>query len=623
MTSFSLPAWLQTVHHDGSASYVSDLYPRLDDTVRIRLRVGADVPLQRPFLRTFPDGEQAFTPLEPTTKDDTSQWWEAELKITQPILHYRFVLQAEDGVWFYTAAGAAAHLPLDNNDFRILADYEAPGWLNTAVFYQIFPDRFYNGNPATNPQPDEFEFQGHRPRIYPWGQAAADDQPFPIIFYGGDLPGIIQKLDYLQELGINALYLNPIFTAYSNHKYDVNDYENVDPHFGGNEALAALRQALNEREMRYLLDIVPNHCGYWHPWFQTAQADANAPEADFFTFNTHPNDYHSWLGVWTLPKLDYRSQELRRLIYQNHDAVFRRWLRPPFAADGWRVDVANMLGRQGGSQIGDEIATGIRRAVKETRPDAYLMGENFFDASPQLQGKQWDGVMNYSGLTLPLWYWLDGYTQGAHGLQQQIQTDQLWSTAALATTWQNHLAVIPWAIALQQYNVLDSHDVPRIRSLVQGNDALHRLAVIVQFTFPGIPGLYYGDEIGMMDEAGFESRGCMVWDEARWDHDLLNFYKKLIELRKKTAVLQQGGFQILAIETDSFAYQRESDAGRILIIAHRGKRPRPAAPLPVAHGGIPNGTRFVEYFTRQELVVTDGMLPLPKHHQGATLWQMA
>ena len=622
MTLFSLPAWLQTVHHDGSVQYVSELYPQLGSPVRIRLRVGLDTPLKRPYLRIFPDGEQAFIALEHSHSDAVSHWWQADLVINQPLVHYRFILEAEDGVWSYTAAGPTAQLPLDNTDFRILADYAPPGWLETAVFYQIFPDRFYNGNLDLDPYPDEYEFQGRRPQIYPWGEPAPHGHPFPIAFYGGDLPGVIQKLDYLQALGVNAIYLNPIFTAYSNHKYDVIDYERVDPHLGGDEALIALRQALDERGMRYLLDIVPNHCGYWHPWFQTAQANANAPEADFFTFINHPNEYHSWLGVWTLPKLDYRSQELRRRIYENDDSVFRRWLRPPFAADGWRVDVANMLGRQGATQIGDEIAQDIRRAVKETRPDAYLMAENFFDSSAHLQGDQWDSVMNYSGLTLPLWHWLRGFDQGAHGIKWHIQGAQPWPTAALAATWQQHLAAIPWTIALQQYNLLDSHDVPRIRSTVKGNDTLHRLATIIQFTFPGIPGLYYGDEIGMMDEEGFASRGCMVWDEDRWNQDLLAFYKRLIKLRKETAVLQTGGFQILSVEPDTIIFQRASDTGCFLVVAHRGEQPRYAAPLTVAHGGIPDGARFVEFFTGQELVIAGGVLPLPDHPQGATLWRM-
>ncbi|MEJ2748081.1 MAG: alpha-amylase family glycosyl hydrolase, partial [Anaerolineae bacterium] len=170
-------------------------------------------------------------------------------------------------------------------------------------------------------------------------------------------------------------------------------------------------------------------------------------------------------------------------------------------------------------------------------------------------------------------------------------------------------------------NLLDSHDVARIRTTVGGNDALHRLAAVVQFTFPGLPGIYYGDEIGMMDEDGFRSRGCMVWEESRWDHNLLAFYKQLVRLRKETAVLQDGGFQMLAVETDTFAYQRASQTERILVIAHRGESPRPAHPLPVAHGGIADGTRFVELFSDVASTVANGALPLPELSQGAAIWQ--
>lgn len=621
MIPFSLPHWLQTVHHDGSEQYVSALYPQLGDTVRVRLRVGPDAPLRCAYVRTAPDGEQMIKALEPGPGNSAAQWWEADLVIDQPIVHYRFILKADDGIWFYTGTGPSAHLPLDATDFRILADYAAPEWVKTAVFYQIFPDRFHNGDPSIDPHDDEYELMDHRPQNLPWGQTPPDGLASVITFYGGDLPGIAQKLDYLQELGINTLYLNPIFTAYSNHKYDVVDYANVDPHLGGNTALVGLRQALDKRNMRYMLDIVPNHCGYQHPWFQTARSNPNANETEFFTFHDYPVDYESWLGHWVLPKLNYRSKELRRRIYGSDDAVFRRWLRPPYAADGWRVDVANMLGRQGETQIGHKIARGIRRAVKATRPDAYLMAESFFDASAQLQGNEWDGVMNYAGFTLPLWHWLRGFDQGAMGIDHHIQSSEPWPTAALAATWQQHLAAIPWSVALQQYNLLDSHDVARIRSIVDGNDALHRLAVVVQFAFPGVPGVYYGDEIGMMDEAGFRSRGCMVWNEDRWDHDLLAFYKRLIKLRKETAVLQTGGFQMLTSQPDLFVFQRMNDTDRILVIAHRGERPYPAGPLPVAHGGIADGTRFVEFFSGQTCTVGDGTLALPALPQGATLWQ--
>jgi alpha-glucosidase len=616
----SRPNWLLSVHHDGSPKYVSESYPIIGDIVSVRLRAGSNAPIKRVYVRTFPDGEQALTPMAELAVNPPCRWWEAEIEISQADVHYRFLIVAADGLWWYTAAGATEHIPRDDTDFRLLAGYHSPDWLDSAVFYQIFPDRFANGRPDNDPLATDFEYRGAQPQTYPWGQEPAEDQPFSLVFYGGDIPGIIQNLGYLDRLGVNALYLNPVFTAYSNHKYDVIDYDKVDPHLGGNKALIALRQELNERGMHYILDIVPNHCGYWHPWFQTARTDRHSAEAGFFTFNRYPDEYATWLGVWSLPKLNYHSRELRRRMYQNDNSVFRKWLKPPFAADGWRVDVANMLGRQGEIQLAEEIVFEIREAVKSVQKNSYLMGEHFFDASPQLQGDQWDAVMNYSGFTLPLWHWLDHYKERAHHLEHEIRSPISWSTTALAKTWQSRRAAVPWVIARQQFNILGSHDTPRIRNIAHQNDALQRLAAAVQFTYLGIPCIYYGDEIGMGDDQHLQSRGCMIWNPELWDHDLLTFYQKLISLRKSSSALRRGGFQMLMTEKDTFAYLRESNSERIVVVADRGQTVQAVKPLPVAHGGIGDGCRFREYFSGQEITVSGGKLLLPSSPQGATIW---
>ena len=195
-------------------------------------------------------------------------------------------------------------------------------------------------------------------------------------FFGGDLAGIEAHLDHLVDLGVNAIYLNPIFATRSNHGYDITDYDHVAEHFGGDAALVALRRATAERDIRLILDIAPNHVGVEHPWFQAAQADREASTAPYFVFRDHPDDYESWLGVGSLPKFDYRSEALREAMYAGPDAVLRHWLRPPFSVDGWRIDVANMLGRLGPVQLGPEVARGMRAAVKAEDPDAYLLGEH-------------------------------------------------------------------------------------------------------------------------------------------------------------------------------------------------------------------------------------------------------
>jgi alpha-glucosidase len=291
---------------------------------------------------------------------------------------------------------------------------------------------------------------------------------------------------------------------------------------------------------------------------------------------------------------------------------------PPFSADGWRVDVANMLGRQGETQLGQELGQAIRRAVRQARPDAFLMGENFFDATDQLQGDQWDGVMNYDGFTHPLWHWLRGYEQGAHGLADPLRGPR-WSSETMVTAWRSRLAAIPWVVACRQYNLLDSHDTPRIRTIVGGNDALHRLAVALLLTFPGVPGLYYGDEIGLTDLPHVQQRGCMVWDEARWNKPLRDYHRQLIHLRRESVALRQGGFQVLLTEADTIAYQRDSATERVLVFAHRSQQPRPAGDLPLAHAGVPDGTRFVDVLGGAEVCVREGRLPLPEVAQGALI----
>ncbi len=620
-SSNHFPEWLQSVHHDGSEKYVSDPYPQLGAEIQIRLRATPDAPLKRVFLRHAPDGEQAFIPLSASGSGSGAAWWECQLAIQQPVIHYRFVLEARDGIWFFSAAGPSIFDPLDSSDFRLLAGYRTPSWLKSAVFYQIFPDRFANGVPENDPQPGDFEFRGHSPQTYAWGKPPDPGQPFPLVFYGGDLPGIQQRLDYLHSLGVNGLYLNPIFTSFSNHKYDVVDYDHVDPHLGGDSALVQLHAGLAARNMHYILDIVPNHCGYWHPWFQTARQDPHSLEAGFFSFDQHPDRYASWLGVGSLPKLNYNSMELRHRIYRGEDAVFRRWLRPPYSADGWRIDVANMLARQGPNQMGDEIAREIRQAVKETRPDTYLIGENFFDATPQLQGDQWDGVMNYMGLSMPLWHWLRGYRQGAWGMHGVISGEQAWPTTAFAATLHARRSVIPWGILLQQFNLLDSHDTQRIRSITAGNRSLHHLAATVQFTYPGVPCIYYGDEIGLQDDPVLAARGCMPWDEGKWDLVTLEFYRRLVQLRRSSAALQVGGFQMLLVDTDTFAYQREAKNDRLIVVAQRSPEMRPAYSLPVRTAGIADGIHFEEVFSGRLAVTRSGGLQLPELSQGATIWR--
>ncbi len=620
------PAYTHSIHHDGSPRYVrcgagGDADPRLGDEVTLRLRAAPDAPIQRILLRTCPDGEGQFVEMQPERDGPACRWWRATLRVTMPLVAYRFLLFTEDGAWWYNGSGLHRHSPTDADDFRLLADYAAPTWVREAVFYQVFPDRFADGDPHNNVRDGEFVYRGQPARARCWGESPTPGGLAAMVeFYGGDLVGIEKRLDYLVELGVSALYLNPIFTAYSNHRYDVVDYENVDSHLGGNPALVSLRRATAERGMRLILDIVPNHCGVAHPWFQAALADPHAPTTEYFTFQRHPDDYACWLGVRVLPKLNYRSAALRQVMYAGPDAVFRHWLRPPYAIDGWRIDVANMLARQGADQLGVEVGQAIRRAVKEENPATYLLGENFFDGSAQLQGDCWDATMNYAGFTMPLWWWLSRFQVRQHGWPEAIVSDVPWPTQALVDTWRAYRAAIPWAIARQQYNLLGSHDTPRILSIVGGDAALNRLAVGVLMTSVGVPSVYYGDEIGL-GRAGHAVRACMPWDRSAWDEELRAFYQELIRLRRTSPALSAGGLQTLLVEEDTLAYLRDTDDEQLVVVAHRGPGTRPAAPLPVAHGALPDGLELAELFSGQRATVVDGHLPLPAMPPGVAIWR--
>jgi alpha-glucosidase len=612
---------LDSIHHDGSCRYVSNPDPRLGDVVTIRLRHALCIPVERLVLRTTPDGEQLFTELqrEPPTAGAACQWWWTSLRLSMPLTTYRFLLFIEEQTWWYNAAGLQIHTPTDAEDFRLLAGYQSPQWVRKAVFYQVFPDRFAVGDPANKVVDGEYEYRGLPARTRKWGESPATGRAAMVEFYGGDLPGLTQHLDMIKDLGVNAIYLNPIFTALSNHRYDVIDYETVDPHLGGNAALVGLQQCLAQLGLRYILDIVPNHCGVMHPWFQSAIKDPSAPSAEYFSIRKRPDDYEAWLGVPTLPKLNYHSQALRQVMYAGQEAVFRCWLRPPYSADGWRIDVANMLARQGSDQQNAEVGQGIRQSVKQENPQAYLLGENIFDASLQLQGDMWDGVMNYAGFSIPLWHWLNHFQVYVRGDSQPAAARRL-STHALLETWQAYRASIPWVIARQQFNLLSSHDTPRLHSLLGGNEALVRLAVILMFTYPGVPCIYYGDEIGLGEVGANGSRQCMNWDESTWDHDLRTVYQALAHLRRSAPALIEGGFQVLLAEEDTLVYQRDDQAQIILVVAQRSAHKRPPFALPVAHGAIPDGMEFEEFFSHQRARVENGQLPLPCIDPGAQIW---
>ena len=621
--------WSAGLHHDGSALYVSNPQPRQGERVTISLRAPGSAPIERVLLRTAPDGENHLTPMTRNRDEQGWAWWQADLPATMPRNPYRFkIYSADEGIFYLNAAGVAHFEQPDALDFKLVTDYAAPSWLTDAIFYQIFPDRFAQGDPSLAVRDNEWshgpfhtQFRAWGAPLLPWKQAGNLD------FYGGDLPGIVQRLDYLADLGVTALYLTPIFLSYSNHRYDIADFLQIDPHLGGNDGLAALRRALADRGMRLVLDITLNHCGSRNNWFTAAQANLESPTADYFTFYNHdPNQYEAWLGVRTLPKLNYRSQALREALYRGPEAVLRQWLRPPYQIDGWRLDVANMQGRQGAVQLGNKIGREIRRAVKSEAPDSYLFGEHFYDGTPHLQGDELDASMNYAGFALPLWCWLSGRELGYERNLHNGAAISFLAAEDMAAQWQRFRAAIPWQVARQQFNLLDSHDTVRLLDKVGGDKALVRLAALLLLTYPGVPCIYYGDEIGLPGGDDPDNRRTMPWaDQDRaghdliWDDDLRRYFQRGIGWRRTAPALLRGGYQDLYARGPLIAFQRHSQEQRLIVIGHRGPEAAADSVIPVWQGGISDGARLLDWIGGQTYTVRAGALHLTTLAPGTAL----
>jgi len=602
--------WTAGLHHDGSVLYVSNPLPALGDTVTVRLRVPAEVPIRHIFLRTAPDGENHHEAMTPVEQHETFAYWACELPVTMPFNHYRFRVLSEEGAYTLNALGVSRAEGPDWYDFKLLADFATPDWLDDAVFYQIFPDRFYNGDPSTNHADGEWTRRNFKVQFREWG---APPLPYKeagnVDFYGGDLPGIQQKIDYLRELGVNALYLNPIFESSSNHRYNIKDFYTVDKHLGGDEALIALSDALHAVNMRLILDVTPNHTGDDHIWFQEAIKDHNAPSTAYYTFYEHPDKYEMWLGVPSLPKLNYASQPLRDKMYNDADSVLQHWLRPPYNMDGWRLDVYNMTARQGSLQLSEEVGREMRKAIKADFPQSFIFGEHFFDGTAHLQGDQVDAMMNYQGFNIPMWRWLAGYDLGADRHPDQVDM-QLMPSEAFAEQLTRYRGAVPWVIARQQFNQLCSHDTTRILTILNDDKALLRLGVTMLMTYPGVPCLYYGDEIGLAGHRDPDNRRTMPWDDTEWDHDLLVFHRQVIHLRRTAPALRHGGFQQVYAEGGLWCFQRQSPEQQLIVVGYRGPDVLEHVQIPVWHAGLADGTKMADLLRGSVVTVLDGSITL-------------
>jgi alpha-glucosidase len=556
---------LHDPHHDGSPLYVSDEAPELGTSVTVRVRTSAADPVEAVWLRTTYDAEPVFHPT-PSTTTGAVVWWEAGLPVHNPVTHYRFLLVRGGGEqeWL-TGAGLVGHDLPDAVDFRLAAHPPAPDWGRDGVVYQVFPDRFARSAAADDREvpdwalpaewDDEVVFEGSDPRT-------------PMQLYGGDLDGITEHLDHVAAVGADVLYTTPVFPGESNHRYNATTFTEVDELLGGSKAYARLSAAVHERGWRILGDLTTNHTGDTHEWFLCAVDDPRDPHRSFYYF-ADDGTYADWMGHGTLPKINHANLDVRHAMVDGPDSVVGRWLQQPYAVDGWRIDVANMTGRLGDIDVAHEVARTVRATAAALHDNPWVIGEHNHDASGDVDGDGWHGTMNYSGFSWPVWSWLRDPASPARPFGRPLPVPRRGGGPVVETfrAWQGALG---WRATASSWNILGSHDSARIRTLVGGDAAVHRVAAGLQFTMPGVPMIFAGDEIGLEGVNGEDARRPMPWHRREeWDEQTLTTYADLARLRRDHPALRRGGLRWAHVDADTIAYLREHPGQTVLVVARR------------------------------------------------------
>ncbi|GAB3143921.1 maltodextrin glucosidase [Micromonospora sonneratiae] len=600
-------------HHDGSALYVPEQAPALGETVSVFVRVPAAVPVRRMFVRTTPDGEPRFAPAQVDRRVGGEVWWRAEVEVRNPVSNYRFLLDQPDGNRWLTALGVVAHDVPDSTDFKLVAYEPPPGWAADAVIYQIFPDRFARSAAAVDRQPPDWAIPCDWERTPVIGRGPET----PYQFYGGDLDGITERLDHLDRLGVNTVYLTPVFPARSNHRYDAASFDRIDPLLGGDAAFARLADAVHDRGWRLLGDITSNHTGDGHEWFAAASSDVDAIERELYYFDPVTGDYESWNGIKSLPKLNWGSAELRRRFLDGPDSVLARWLLPPYGLDGWRVDVANMTGRRGVDAYTHEVAALLRAAVAGTRADGLIVAEHGHDYTRDLDADGWHGTMNYPGFTDPVWSWLVGdgvelpnFLGVPGGVRRR-------DGAAVLAAIRGFSSLVSWRSYTHSWQLLGSHDSARVRSVV-GDADRQEVAAGLLCTMPGTPMIFAGDELGLTGTNGEGSRTPMPWHAPEsWDTDTFARYQRLIALRRAEPALRHGGLRWAYVDADTLVFLREAAVGSVLVLARR------AAGLPVTLSGLPAASAQNVYGGAADLRTDgSGAVTLPGDGPTFQVWRL-
>ena len=544
--------------------------------------------------------------------DELFDYYEYSLKLEDKQIRYYFRVQTGSISCFYDKTGA-----VDSRtgwyDFVVTPGFKTPEWAKGAVIYQIYTDRFFNGDKTNDVLTREYNYIGD------YSQRVSDWNKYPATmgvreFYGGDLQGVCDKLDYLQNLGVEVIYFNPLFVSPSNHKYDIQDYDYIDPHFAkivkdegevlkdgdylnkdaskyicrvtdkenleaSNEFFKDFVNEVHRRGMKVILDGVFNHCGSFNKWLDKEQIYENqegyskgayisgeSPYRTFFKFfeEAWPYNYHynGWWGHDTLPKLNYEESPK---LYEYIMRIARKWVSEPYNVDGWRLDVAADLGQSG--EFNHKFWQDFRKNVKEANPNAIILAEHYGDPGAWLQGNEWDTVMNYDAFMEPISWFLTGMEKHSDEKRDDLRGDSFSFFAAM----NHHMSRFQGSSLLVAMNELSNHDHSRFMTRTNGNvgrvgyagpeaaekyinKGIMKEAVVIQMTWPGAPTLYYGDEAGVCGWTDPDNRRTYPWGKE--DTELIDFHRAAIKIHKENKALRTGGFKAIFGEYNAIGYGR-------------------------------------------------------------------
>ncbi len=610
----------QALFCDGTSEYVFPPEPDAYATVTLRFRTGRD-DVDHVWLVT---GEERYELAKEHSWGAFDYYFVCK-NLEQKPLRYYFEIQSGDMVRYYTQYGVTEEI-LPIYDFVIVPGFSTPDWAKGAVMYQIYTDRFFNGDKSNDVEDREYYYIGdYSVQVKDWDKYPASMGVRE--FYGGDLQGVKDKLDYLKDLGVEVIYFNPLFVSPSNHKYDIQDYDYIDPHFGkiiedGGEVLAEgdtsnknatkyqkrvtdyknleasnsffaeLVEEIHKRGMKVILDGVFNHCGSFNKWMDReciyegkegyepgAYVSGDSPYRDFFGFfgeeawPYNPN-YDGWWGHDTLPKLNYEASENLEEYILN---IGRKWVSPPYNVDGWRLDVAADLGHS--PEYNHEFWKKFRKAVKDANPNAIILAEHYGDPAEWLKGDEWDSVMNYDAFMEPLTWFLTGMEKHS----DEYREDMLNNSDNFIKAMAHHMSRMLTPSLQVAMNELSNHDHSRFLTRTNhvagrvanlgpeaANEnidmAVMREAVVIQMTWTGAPTLYYGDEAGVCGFTDPDNRRTYPWGHE--DQELIAFHKEMIAIHKAYPSLKTGCIRHLYLDHGIIAYGRFQDKEQVIVIVN-------------------------------------------------------